>query len=125
MIKIPQQVIEQFDNWLDKDKVPVGKQNLFKKWVRYYLDFCHKYKHHPQNTESLPLFINKLRGKKQSKQQQKQAFDSVLVYYKIFNIYPDWSKEKSQREVNETIVSYTDKWGQVYNQLSNEIKVRH
>ena len=125
MIKISQQIIQQFDSWLDKDKVPVDKHNLFKKWLRYYLDFCHKYKHHPQNTESLSLFINKLRDKKQSKQQQEQAFNSVLVYYKIFNIFPDWSKKESQREIKETIVSYTDKWDQVYNQLNNEIKVRH
>ncbi|MCK5096701.1 MAG: integron integrase, partial [Desulfobacteraceae bacterium] len=99
---------------------------------RYYLDFCHKYKHNPQTSESLPKFINKLRDKKQSKQQQKQAFDSIIIYYKIFNIYPDWSKKAGKDEVKEQIVLYSEikpanksQWDSVYTQLSNEIKVRH
>ncbi|MCP3892950.1 MAG: integron integrase, partial [Desulfobulbaceae bacterium] len=132
MIKIPQQIMQQFDIWLDRDKVPVDKHDFFKKWLRYYLDFCQKYEHAPQNIESLPLFINKLREKKQSKQQQKQAFDSIIIYYKIFNIYPDWSKTNDNDEIKEQTVSYNenrapvvDKWEFVYKQLSDEIKVRH
>lgn len=100
--------------------------------MRYYLDFCHKYKHDPQNIDSLPLFINKLRDKKQSRQQQKQAYNSVLIYFKIFNIHPDWSQKEEAREVKEEIVQYNQAasvevapWGSVYKKLSDEIKVRH
>ncbi|MCK5543129.1 MAG: integron integrase [Desulfobacterales bacterium] len=122
----------QFEIWLDKEKIPSDRYDLYKKWLRYYLDFCHKYKHNPQTSESLPKFINKLRDKKQSKQQQKQAFDSIIIYYKIFNIYPDWSKKAGKDEVKEQIVLYSEikpanksQWDSVYTQLSNEIKVRH
>jgi len=132
MIKIPQQTMQQFETLLRKEKIPSDKYNPFKKWLRYYLDFCHKYKHHPQDSESLPDFINKLRDKKQSQLLQKQAFDSIIIYYKMFNIYPDWSKKEKHGEINEKIVSYsqnkpvnTGRWDSVYNQLSNEIKVRH
>jgi site-specific recombinase XerD len=100
--------------------------------LRYYLNFCHKYNHDPKQTESLPEFINTLRDKKQSKQQQKQAFDSIIIYYKLFNIYPAWPNKTGDNEVKEQIVSYgqnksinTGRWDLVYNQLSDEIKVRH
>ena len=132
IIKAPQEIIQQFEIWLSKEKIPIEKFDLYKKWLRYYLDFCHKYKHNPQVSESLPQFINKLRDKKQSKQQQKQAFDAIIIYYKIFNIYPDWSNRTGNAEVKEQPVSYgqskpieTDQWNSVYTQLSNEIKVRH
>ena len=129
MIKIPQQIIQQFDTLLDKEKISFDKQNYYRKWLRYYLDFCYKYNHDPKQTESLPEFINKLRDKKQSKQQQKQAFDSIIIYYKLFNIYPAWSNKTGDNEVKEQIVSYgqnksinTGRWDCVYNQLSYDSK---
>ncbi len=79
MIKIPQEILHKFENLLAVDKVSINQHALFKKWLRFYLDFCHKYEHLPKNIESLPLFINKLRAKKQSKQKQKQAYDSILL----------------------------------------------
>ena len=108
MIQIPQQIILQFDVLLKKENVSLQKYNSYKKWLRYYLDFCHKYEHDSQNIDSLPLFINKLRTKKQSKQQQKKACDSVLFYYKIFNIHSVWSQKKESSEtVKETTVPYS------------------
>jgi integron integrase len=132
MIQIPQEILIKFDKLLEEESVVIEKQVFFRKWLKYYLDFCEKYKHHPKKVGSLPLFINKLRDKKQSKQQQKQAFDSIIIYYKIFNIYPDWSKKEVSKEINEKKVPYgkdlsanSGRWRSVYRQLSNEIKVRH
>ena len=45
MIQIPQQISRQFDALLDEEKVSFDKRDYHKKWLRYYLDFCHKYKH--------------------------------------------------------------------------------
>ncbi len=45
----------------------------------------------------MPGFINKLREKKQSKQQQKQAYDAILIYYEILNIHPHWLKESDDK----------------------------
>jgi len=101
MIQIPQEILNEFDKFLRKENVEAGKQVFFRKWLRYYLDFCHKYKHDSKSPDSLPLFINKLRDKKQSRQQQKQAFDSITIYYKIFNVYPDWSKKTAPEKVKE------------------------
>jgi hypothetical protein len=81
---------------------------------------------------SLPIFVKKLRAKKQSRQQQKQAYDAILIYYKLFNIHPYWSQKVSSSEVREEAVPYgqvtsitSNPWVSVYKKLSDEIKVHH
>ena len=90
MKKIPQEFLKLFDAQLIKNSVPSEKHSFCRKWLRYYIDFCFKYGHSSKKPDSLPLFINKLREKKQSRQQQKQAYDSILIYYSMFDIFPDW-----------------------------------
>lgn len=140
MEKIPQQLLRQFDAYLITKEVLEQNHNLFRKWLRYYLDFCFKYGHDPKNSESLRRFINKLREKKQSKPQQKQAYDAILMYYEIFDIHPEWSQqpvpkivaEKEALAVREEIEPYDqndvvldNEWKSVYTRLRDEIKVRH
>jgi len=52
-----------------------SKQNhrSFKKWLRYYLDFCEKYQFPAARKESLPEFLGKLREKRQTRAQQEQG----------------------------------------------------
>jgi len=52
----------------------------YRKWLRYYLDFCQKYGFQ-SDTKSLPHFIKKLKEKKQTDLQQKQAADAIYIYY--------------------------------------------
>lgn len=140
MEKIPQQLLRQFDACLIKKEVLEQNHNFFRKWLQYYLDFCFKYGHDPKNSESLRQFINKLREKKQSKSQQKQAYDAILMYYEIFGIHPDGSQqpapemaaEKEAMAVREEIEPYDkndavldNNWKSVYTRLRDEIKVRH
>jgi hypothetical protein len=47
--------------------------NYYKKWLRYYLDFCQKYNHPISTKESLGAFIKKL-------QQKNQTLDAVSLY---------------------------------------------
>jgi hypothetical protein len=35
----------------------------FRKWLRFYLDFCSKYGHSPRSKSSSPLFMAKLASK--------------------------------------------------------------
>jgi hypothetical protein len=39
---------------------PKENHGLYKKWLRYYLDFCEKYKLPARQKESLPGFLGKL-----------------------------------------------------------------
>ncbi|WP_245742964.1 integron integrase [Desulfobacula phenolica] len=81
-----------------------------------------------------------MREKRQSKQQQKQAYDAILIFYKMFGIHPKWHEkpspknrfEKEDLSIREQTVSYNknevvfdNNWKYVYTGLSDEIKVRH
>jgi hypothetical protein len=41
-------------------RVPRDQWRNDQKWVRFYLHFCQKYRHHPADSTSLQLFIGKL-----------------------------------------------------------------
>jgi hypothetical protein len=43
MLPIPPQLQAQFEDHLRKKAVPKQSHGLFKKWLRYYLDFWGKY----------------------------------------------------------------------------------
>ena len=162
MLILPTAIIEQYDNLLldksfsDKDKA------LYKKWLRFYWDFCHKYQHDAFHLDSLPLFIQKLQDKNQSVQQQNQANYSVSLFFEMRavsdqplnmnqSINPDkiasnhaayFRNDTSvvQNSVqlsssNQSTNSFVDNthpleetgtsWVFVFDQLMNEIKIRH
>jgi integron integrase len=48
--------------------------------VRFYLHFCQKYRHHPADPKSLPLFLEKLASKGQPAAQRAQAHCAVEYY---------------------------------------------
>ena len=85
MIVIPTALLARFESALTKKSVPNGQRNYYKKWLRYYLDFCQKYSHPPSTKESLQQFIKKLQEKNQTPWQQKQASDAVCLYFDLLN----------------------------------------
>ena len=68
-----------FDALMVKKLVPEKLHSHYKKWLRYYLDFCQKYHFHQSNKQSLPHFIKKLQNKNQTSQQQKQASHATFL----------------------------------------------
>ncbi|MCP4670465.1 MAG: hypothetical protein GY857_04070 [Desulfobacula sp.] len=82
MIKIPQEILKKFETLLETDNIAANRHNLFKKWLRYYLDFCQKYKHDPNNIDSLPVFINKLCAKEEVIQRFLKRLKAPLIYKK-------------------------------------------
>ena len=61
--------------------IPKSEPYYFRKWLRYYLDFCKKYHFPESKPESLPHFIKKLQEKHQSSHQQIQAAVALLHSY--------------------------------------------
>ncbi len=133
MKPIPQTLLKKFDSMLNAKAVEPERHKYYIKWLRFYLDFCHKYQNDPRQPDSLPLFIKKLREKKQTRQQQKQAYDSILIYYELYGIQPGWiEKPFVKPKVREDRISYDaaaapdqKQWADVYKKISNEIRVRH
>jgi hypothetical protein len=68
----------KYDELLIKELVPVKFHFHYKKWLRYYLDFCEKYQVEKANKESLTSFINKLKKKIR---QMNNSNKRLVQYY--------------------------------------------
>lgn len=88
MKKIPAALNAQFNALLVKNKIPQSYQRHYLKWLRYYLDFCHNYGFSEPRPQSLPNFIRKLKEKRQTEAQQKQANDAIHIYYELIRSKP-------------------------------------
>lgn len=83
MLMLPDDLTQKFNDLLIRKSFPDNARVSYLKWLRFYWDFCHKYRHDPFDLGSLPLFLNKLQEKRQSEQQLKQAQDAVSLFYGI------------------------------------------
>jgi integron integrase len=83
MLSIPPELARLYDTLLEQKDVAVKQRSHYKKWLRYYLDFCHKYAFEPTDRQSFPAFDEKLRAKNQSEALRQQAYHAVSLYYEI------------------------------------------
>jgi hypothetical protein len=80
MIDVPRELRVLFDARLAGEPIFERIHPFYRKWLRYYWHFCHKYQHDPYNPKSLPLFLEKLAKKKQSSQLRNQAAHAVFDF---------------------------------------------
>ena len=83
MIIIPHELQVQFVTCLRSKAVPEHEFSSYLKWLRYYLDFCEKYRFSAGQPTSLLQFIRKLQEKKQTEAQQQQARCTVTLYHEL------------------------------------------
>ncbi len=57
MLNIPTKILDQCGALLQQQKVSAKKIPFFLQWLRYHLDFCHKYSHTAFAPSSLSLLI--------------------------------------------------------------------
>jgi len=81
MQPIPSDILTQFEAVLKKKAVPVARHSDYRKWLRYYLDFRSKYSLPDSKSEHVRLFIEKLRKKNQTPEQQKQAAHALSLFF--------------------------------------------
>jgi hypothetical protein len=81
MLVIPPEFNHLYATRLAQKSVAVERRPHYHKWLRYYLDFCHKYGFEPTDQQSFPAFHEKRRAKNQSAFQRKQAYHAVTIYY--------------------------------------------
>ena len=84
MIQIEASLLNNYNLSLQIKQIPKNEHKYYLKWLRYYLDFCHKYNFRNSDSESLHRFIGKLRSKKQNITQQKQATNAVRLFYTLY-----------------------------------------
>ena len=59
-----------------------SSRGAYKKWLRYYLDFCRNHKF-PLYVKRVCPALSGIAGKKQTKVQQAQAVKAITLYYEI------------------------------------------
>lgn len=83
MLSIPSNITALYDTLLVQRLVPKPEWGLYKKWLRFYLDFCDKYHLVAADQSSLPAFIDKLRSKNQSEMSCLHAQQAVLLFFSL------------------------------------------
>lgn len=83
MLTIPRAVQAQFEECLRTKPIPQKTHGVYKKWLRYYLDFCKNYNFPDVERETLAPFLRKLEEKKQTKAQREQAAHAIALYHEI------------------------------------------
>ncbi len=130
MIKIPEGLQKKYNLLLTSSDVPPDHYKHFRKWFRYYLDFCQKYQHPYADDTSLLLFLKKLKQKNQPADQRAQAKKAVRLYYSGLSRENDSQSGIVQNSVAEADRSFdieqpTSPWASAMDSLKNEISVRH
>jgi len=77
MQPVPLEVRANFERRLDAMRVPPPQRPDYRKWARFYFDFCHKYGHSTGAPASRGPFLAKLASKNQSVTQRSQASAAV------------------------------------------------
>jgi hypothetical protein len=77
VIQLSRETVLAYDRRLERAAVAESERGAFRKWVRFYLDFCGKYGHPPRERSSIPAFLAKLASKNQPEANQKQALRAV------------------------------------------------
>ncbi|MDS4019405.1 MAG: hypothetical protein RKR03_02665 [Candidatus Competibacter sp.] len=83
MLAIPPELTRRYEAWLAQQNLIPGRRPHYHKWLRYYLDFCHKYSLAPKDRASLPAFQEKLRAKHQPEPLCQQAGHAVSLYWEL------------------------------------------
>ncbi len=83
MIKIPDKLLKKYGTELLRQKIAQKHKPHFKKWLRYYLDYCHKYNQVCESKESYYGFNEELKKKGQQEWQRRQAYRAVAIYYQM------------------------------------------
>jgi hypothetical protein len=81
MLPIPEYISVQFNNVLRQRAIPESFHVHYRKWLRYFLDFCEKYPPPEAKSERVRLFIEKLKFKKQTSQQCSQAAHAISLFF--------------------------------------------
>ncbi len=85
MLLIPNALFTEYVAHLNRMKIPEARFTEYKKWLRYYLDFCDKYPVPDAKSGRVRLFCEKLKEKKQTVAQRERAAHAVSLYFEMIN----------------------------------------
>ena len=80
MIQISDNLINKYTAFIDQKGVPKKQYSYYLKWLRYYLDFCHKYRFSHPDLRSFSAFLDKLKEKRQAEYLMEQAHHAITMF---------------------------------------------
>jgi len=83
MFKVSPAIQDRFERQMESSAVEPRHRFGFRKWLRYYIDFCDKYKLPAADPASCPIFLKKLASKRHSAWQQRQAAEAVSLFRQL------------------------------------------
>lgn len=119
MKPVPGVLLEAYRKRLEEGSAEKFLRSDAEKWLRFYLDFCSKYRHPPRDPDSLDPFLQKLTSKNQSADAQKRAAVAVKLYYDTIRNWPSKLPASDNGEAHTE-----DAWDLVYKKLKEEIRTR-
>ena len=81
VLTIPSDLQSRYDASLARNEVAEYQRPHYRRWLRFYLDFCAKYEHPARERESVRAFLRKLRDKGQAEWMREQATDAVRLFF--------------------------------------------
>ena len=83
MLQVPSKVGDHFDTVMESTEVDGHLRPHYRKWLRFYLDFCAKYGFDSTDKSSFRHFNAKLRAKGQTEWKRRQARQGVVLYFQV------------------------------------------
>ncbi len=99
MLLIPNAVLTSYVEHLNKRGVATDRHGDYKKWLRYFLDFCDKYPVPESKSERIRLFCEKLQDKKQPDKQRQQAAHAISLYFEMMRHGPGGNLQQTTAPV--------------------------
>jgi integron integrase len=107
MMPVPVDLLEAYKVALRQRRIRENLVSHYVRWLRFYLDFCGKYKFPPRSKSSVPEFMKKLRDKNQEEWKRKQAEEAVTIYLDLVvgkedekAVHESRAQESEKRETN-------------------------
>ncbi len=83
MPRSPNVVFDRYITHLKNKRVPSTRFDEYRKWLRFFLDFCDKNPVPANKAEKVRLFCEKLKGKKQTEERRKHAAHAVSLNFEM------------------------------------------
>jgi hypothetical protein len=111
----PADVFSAFSDALTRKGVSGHLLQEALKWLRFYWDFCAKYRHPPQEEDSLGPFLQKLASKGQSPEQQVVAARAVRLCQEVLRAKPAGPQSNG---------AGGGAWSEISRRIKEEVRIR-
>ncbi|RQV95770.1 integron integrase, partial [bacterium] len=125
MKPVPENIAQIFYHRMEVAHIPDEDRRNYMKWLRFYLDFCDKYKHSPTHPDSSNAFMKKLTEKGQTPAKQRQAAQSIKVYLDIIKRKQTGQESLPVDPLNSAAGSEKNGWVEVFDTLRDTIRLRN